>query len=638
MGSTDPPNPVFQKYGVPDSVPRLGSNSTGPHPSSSTRPVHHPEWDIPSDRGYVVSNHLINEPPPDHKTFKVIVLGAGAAGIDFLHHAPAALEALGVEVVCYDKNADVGGTWYENRYPGCACDIPSVAYTFPWKSNPGWTSYYSGAKEIWEYMKQIVEEEGMMQYIRLKTAVTSAVWDESRSKWTIQLRRTDNDGHAEEWEEECDMFINGCGFLNAWKWPDIPGLHSFQGKLFHTAAYPEGLSLKDQKVAVIGSGSSGVQVVASIQDEVSELYTWVRSPVWITAAFGQSFAGKDGRNFDYSSEQKEVFRLDPDKYHRYKKAIENELNQRIKLALRDTAESDTANAYAYSEMYTKLQSKPHVRDAIIPTDFNVACRRPTPGNGFLEAIASEKTIVFTSPIKEITPRGFIDTATGIEHEVDVIICATGFNTSYQPRFPLIGLDGVSLADKWSDTPTSYLAIAVDGFPNYFTYSGPFAPVGHGSILPILSHITHYFIQTIQRMRKQHIRRLSPKPAAVEDFVEHAQAFLPRTCWADPCSSWFKQGRKDGPVIVWPGSRLAYFELLRTPTLSDYDVAYWSGNRFGYLGSGFVDVEFPSGEHDLTWYLDWYSGNENWQKKGMEVEKEEVDTFKQLSEGALAIEG
>ncbi|RAL00166.1 flavin-containing monooxygenase [Aspergillus ibericus CBS 121593] len=626
MGSIDPTpaNPVFEKYGLSGHL-RLGSNTPGPHPSSQARPVHRPEWDRPSDRGYTVSNHLINEPPPE-KPFKIIMLGAGAAGIDFLHHAPSAFAGLGVEIVCYEKNADIGGTWYENRYPGCACDVPSIAYSFPWRANPKWSSFYSSAKEIWEYLKQIVIEEDMMKYIQLNTRVVSTIWDETKSKWVIKLQRG-----TDQWEDEFDLFLNGSGFLNAWKWPDTPGLHSFKGDLFHTAAYPEGFDLKGKRVAVIGSGSSGIQVVASIVDEVSHLYSWVRSPIWITAAFGQRFAGKNGQNFDYTPEQKSEFDLDREKYHRYKKSIEHELNQRFKLALRNTAESDDANASSYKTMSEKLATKPHVRDAIIPKDFNVACRRPTPGNGYLEALASDKTSVFTERIQAITPAGVIDSATGIEHEVDVIICATGFDTSFRPRFPLIGLNGTNLSDKWASVPTSYLAIGVDEFPNYFNYSGPYAPAGHGSILSIITHLTHYFIQVVKRMRKEHIRRLSPKASAIRDFVEHAQTFLPRTCWSDPCSSWFKQGRTDGPVVIWPGSRLSFFEALKTPTLSDYDIEYWSGNRFGYLGSGFLDAEFTGG--DITWYLDRYSDNEEWMKHGVRYDMEKNE-FAYVNEQAL----
>ncbi|GFN20563.1 hypothetical protein AtubIFM55763_005711 [Aspergillus tubingensis] len=631
MGSIDQTvqtNPVFEKYGLPGDS-RLGSNTPGPHPASVTRPVQHAELNKPSDRGYTVYSHLINEPPLG-KPFKIIMMGAGASGIDFLHYAPSALAGLGVEIVCYEKNADIGGTWYENRYPGCACDVPSIAYSFPWRPNPNWSSFYSSAKEIWEYLKQIVVEEDMMKYITLNTRVVSAIWNEEKSKWVVKLQQ--DTPCVKEWEDECDVLINGAGFLNSWKWPDTPGLHSFQGTLCHTAAYPEGLDLKDKRVAVIGSGSSGVQVVPSILNDVSHLYTWVRTPIWITAAFAQRYAGKDGRNFDYTQEQKSDFNKDPEMYHRYHKSVEHELNQRAKLTLRNTAESDEANASSYKSMSDKLAPKPYVKDALIPKTFNVGCRRPTPGTGYLEALASDKTTVFTERIQSITPKGFIDSATGAEHEVDVIICATGFDTSFRPRYPIIGLDGVNLADKWKDAPTSYLTVSIDGFPNYFMYGGPFTPAAHGSILPIISHVTNHFIQIVKRMRREHIRRLSPKESAVRDFVEHARTYFPRTCWSDPCSSWFKQGRVDGPITIWPGSRLAFFEALNTPTLSDYEIEYWSGNRFGYLGCGFVDAEFSGG--NITWYLDRYSDNEEWRKHGVWYDREQKE-FAHISEKACS---
>lgn len=233
--------------------------------------------------------------------------------------------------------------------------------------------------------------------------------------------------------------------------------------------------------------------------------------------------------------------------------IENELNKRFKLVLRNTRESDEANAFAFKEMSSKLKSKPYLMDVMIPKNFNVACRRPTPGNGYLEALTGEKTTVFTESVQAITPNGVVDSATGVEYPVDVIICATGFDTSYKPRFPIVGLDPtMTLAEKYREHPSSYLCIGVDGFPNYFTYSGPFTPVAHGSVLLVISHLTKNFIKVIKRMRTQHIRRLSPKSSAVEDFVEHADMFLKRTCWADPCPSWFKQGAKDGPIVMWPG--------------------------------------------------------------------------------------
>ncbi|KAL2844102.1 dimethylaniline monooxygenase [Aspergillus pseudoustus] len=624
-------NDVFERYGIPAHM-QIGSNTPGPHPSSHARPVNHPEWNRPSPTGYGVSNHLINEPPIGQR-FKIIMMGAGAAGIDFLHHAPTALKGLNVEIVCYDKNPEVGGTWFENRYPGCACDVPSLGYTFPWKQNPSWSTFYASAKEIWEYMKGAVDEEDMMQYIQLNTAIVGAEWDDYKSKWQVSLeRKSPEDGAVvAEWVDECDVLLNGTGFLNAWRWPEIPGIDTFEGDLFHTAHYDDGYSLKGKRVAVIGAGSSGIQVVASILDEVDELYTWVRSPTWITAAFGQAYAGKDGQNFSYSEEQKKAFADNPKMYHQYKKTIESELNTRFKLVLRNTKESDEANASAFSQMSTKLRSKPELLKAIIPQDFNVACRRPTPGNGYLEALVHPKTTVFTQAIERITPTGVVDS--GKEYPVDVIICATGFDTSFRPRFSLKGLDKTSsLAEKWKHHPRSYLGIGVDGFPNYFTYSGPYTPVAQGSILSIISMLTCHFLEVIKTMRQQHIRRLSPKEQVVKDFVEHADAFMPRTCWADPCPSWFKQGKKDGPLIMWPGSRLSYFELLEHPYLQDYDIVYWNNNnRFGFMGTGFVDFEF-SGNRDLTWYLDKYSQNEEW-VSGVPLDGT-ADEFKAISQGAI----
>lgn len=209
-----PTNPVFEAFGIPGDL-QLGGNSRGPHPSSVERPVHHPEWDIPSHRGYVPPRTMINEPLPG-KPFKIIFLGAGAAGIDFLHWAPKALRDLNVTIECYEKNSDVGGTWLENRYPGCACDVPSISYSFPWRPNPDWSHFYSSSQEIHQYMRRIVDEEGMMKYIHLRHKVIGASWNEQKSKWvvTIQnLNETDASGQPTEFVGEYDLFLNGGGFL-----------------------------------------------------------------------------------------------------------------------------------------------------------------------------------------------------------------------------------------------------------------------------------------------------------------------------------------------------------------------------------------------------------------------------------------
>ncbi|KAJ5808608.1 hypothetical protein N7474_009877 [Penicillium riverlandense] len=572
------------EYRPPDTF-QIGSNRPGPHPSSTGRPVDHPEWHQTTPSGYQVGSNLLGEPWSNDQPFKVIVMGAGAAGIDFLHHAPKALAGLNVQIKCFEKNADVGGTWYENRYPGCACDGPSPSYQFAWRPNPDWSKYYCGSPEIWQYLKGIVLDEGLDQYIQLQTKIVKASWDDTKSKWILVVSNA-----TKQWEEECDVFLNGTGFLNHWKWPNIAGIDTFKGRLFHTAAYEEGYDLKGKRVAVIGSGSSGVQVVASIYPEVSKLYTWVRSPTWITAGFAQKFAGPDGANLEYSEEQKAEWRRHPEKYREYRKVIEDEINLRFKGVLRNTAESHNGNEFSYKEMYRKLNGDPRLVDKIIPKDFNVGCRRPTPGNGYLEALVGEKTTTFTETISCITPKGFKD-HTGQEYECDVIICATGFDTSFRPRFPVVGINGVSLAERWEKVPESYMGIAAPSMPNYFMFTGPFTPVAQGAILPILTSMSNYFLKVIEKMYKQHIRRMTPKESVIEDFMDHSRAYLQRTCWADPCKSWFKQGKADGPIVMWPGSRLLFFEAVKDPQWEDYEIEYRSGNRFGFFGSGFVPYEF-----------------------------------------------
>jgi cation diffusion facilitator CzcD-associated flavoprotein CzcO len=237
--------------------------------------------------------YRIKEQPMGTKNrVKVILMGAGASSLNFFKKAEEDMENL--DMVCYEKNNDIGGTWLENKYPGCACDIPSVNYQFSWKIKL-WSHYYSYAPEIWEYLKSIERENDFIaKYIKLRHRVERAKWDDAAGLWRCQIRDLEKDV---VFEDSANFFINAGGVLNNWKWPDIPGLMGFKGKLMHSANYDQGYDLSGKRVAVIGAGSSGVQIVAAIQHEVKHLYHWVRSPVWITAGFAQSWAGKNGANF-----------------------------------------------------------------------------------------------------------------------------------------------------------------------------------------------------------------------------------------------------------------------------------------------------------------------------------------------------
>jgi len=255
-------------------------------------------------------------------------------------------------------------------------------------------------------------------------------------------------------------------------------------------------------------------------------------------------------------------------------------------------------------MSTKLEGDKELIDAIIPKNFGIGCRRPTPGNGFLEALVRENVKCFTKSMKKITEKGFVD-SDGVEHEVDVIICATGFDTTWVPRFE-VKANGKSLQDIWRKELTSVLSIGIPEFPNYYMAGGPYGPLGHGSFLPIVELLMKNFIQCINKMQKERIKSLTPKVKMAEALKEHADLFLQRTAWTGPCSSWFKQGRVDGPLTMFPGTRITYMEMLETPRYEDYEFEYMNPlNPLEFMGNGFSTRE--SDGRDLSFYLGLIDG-------------------------------
>jgi cation diffusion facilitator CzcD-associated flavoprotein CzcO len=287
--------------------------------------------------------------------------------------------------------------------------------------------------------------------------------DEDESKWKLRIEDLKRGVIFDDW---CDFLINGSGILHNWKWPEIPGLRSFKGALLHSAAWPEGYDLKNKTVAVLGCGSSGVQIVPTIQPDVKHLVTFIRSPTWITAGYAQNKAGPGGANFSFSDAQKREFRQNPAEYLAYRKEVESELNMRFKLIIKDSAEQAEARQYSINEMNTKLGHDARLIKHIIP-NFAVGCRRPTPGNGYLEALTQSNVRVLTDNIGKFVEDGIVHT-TGEVFNVDVFICATGFDISFCPRFPLRGRKGISLADQWKEKPEAYLSVATENFPNYFS--------------------------------------------------------------------------------------------------------------------------------------------------------------------------
>ncbi|KAJ3541904.1 hypothetical protein NM208_g4383 [Fusarium decemcellulare] len=553
------------------------------------------------------SAYRVSESPlGSRRHLRIVGIGAGMSGINMIR--TLRLHLTDYEHIVYEKNPKIGGTWFENRYPGCKCDVPSHNYQFSWRPNPRWSSFFSPAPEIEAYLCQVCEEEQMHPVIKCEHQVERAQWDETEGKWHLKVRNLQT---GVIFDDNCHFLLDGCGILNNWKWPAIPGLQDFKGDLIHSANWPETFEFANKTIALIGNGSSGVQILPELQQGSKRVVHFVRDPTWIVPSRLQLLAQGSGggiineieMNYDESFTQAQIerFESDPALYRRFVKSVEEVVNGNFPLTLKDTQFSAAMQEKATEYMTQALRGDKRLCDAMIPS-FPLGCRRLTPGVGYLEALNQPNVEVVLDPIAKIVSEG-LETSAGKLIRVDAIICATGFDVSFSPRFPVIGRNG-NLQDLWvHQVPKSYMSCAIPGFPNYFTFLGPNAPIGHGSVFTITEHVAKYLTRIIMKCQVENIKAIAPSQSAVDDLFEHTQAFMPRTAWSGNCISWFKNGTSDGPVTaLHPGSRIHFFHMLEGFRGEDWDYTFREGkNRFRYLGNGFSTKE--EGDDDPTWYLD-----------------------------------
>ncbi|ORY01282.1 cyclohexanone monooxygenase [Clohesyomyces aquaticus] len=552
--------------------------------------VHENEWYNQDFDGYRISEQVLYT----KRHLRIVCVGAGAAGLQIAYKAERALTD--IDLVIYEKNSDIGGTWLENRYPGCTCDIPSHSYQFTWARNPKWSQYYSSSEEIWQYFKDVATKYDLEKYVQLKTSVQSAAWDEESGQWKLRILKPD----GKEVDDWCDVLISGSGVLNSWKYPKIPGLDLFKGKLMHSARWDNTYDLAGKAVAVIGGGSSAVQIIPGIQPKVGKLFAFLRSPVWITTGFGAKYAGPGGTNFEYPREDIKKFNENPEEYTKYCRDIEGELNKRFNLMHMHSKDQKNSRDLIANMMAEKLNNE-KLTKKLVP-DFALGCRRMTPGSGYLESLSKENVEVIHESAVRLTETGIVDES-GVEHEVDVIICATGFDTSFTPHFKVTGRNGADIHNQFGDFPIGYLGIMAENFPNMFLLIGPNGPASHSSVLPILEWYTRYAFQMIEKFQTENIKSFEPKKGAIKDLYNHTHELMKRLVWSSACRSWFKMGKTHGPVTaIYPGSRLHFFELLKHVRWEDYELTYKTNNRFQFLGNGYTARE-QSADGDPVWYFD-----------------------------------
>ncbi|KAI6846811.1 FAD/NAD(P)-binding domain-containing protein [Hortaea werneckii] len=554
---------------------------------------------------------LHDRPIENQRPVRVIVIGAGYSGVYCGIRIPERMRNCSLAI--YEKNAGIGGTWYENRYPGAACDVPSHSYQFSFNPKHDWSSLYAPSWEIREYIESTARKFGADRFVHLEHEVVGCRWDEAEGKWHVRVRKGGPEG--EVFEDVADVVVTARGNLNTKQWPDIEGLGSFQGEVMHSAAWDEGYDFRNKRVGVIGSGSSAIQIIPKLQQvEGAHLNCFIRSRTWISPPLAHGVQEKlgMGEKFEFTEELKQQFREDPQAWLDFRLMVEADANNIHAVTLKGTPMQQGAQKAFEEGMKERLKKKPEYFDWLKP-GFAPGCRRLTPGPGFLEALVEDNVSFVRDRIRRIEPKGVV-TEDGKLHEIDVLICATGFYASAAPPFPVTGLDGHSLKDHWHTRATNYLSLATDRFPNLFMMLGPNGAIGEGSLTMMIESTGDYILRAIRKLQRDNIKSMSIKPGRVRDFTRYCDAYFNGTVYMDDCQSWYRkdgQGRSGDFVTgLWPGSTLHCIEALRSPRWEDFDYEYIPEengsevNQMAWLGNGWAvnQLKEQPSHADLGFYL------------------------------------
>ncbi|KAK8081185.1 hypothetical protein PG997_009003 [Apiospora hydei] len=544
-------------------------------------------------RDLELEQRYIDEP----RKLRVVVVGAGLAGVIAGTLLPAKVP--NIELTIFEKNADVGGTWFENKYPGVRCDIPAHVYQTSFEPNTQWSEEFAQGAEIREYWQKLAQKYGVYDRLKLSHNVAGLDWDATNSVWKIDVVDLQT---GQQFTQTADFVLTAVGRFNAWKLPDYPGLHDFAGLLRHTSNWDPAFDPAGKRVAVIGNGASGIQVVSHLHrnPQLARLDHYARNPTWIA----DSFAG-DATSLEpkpYPPELRRRFAEDPAAYTAWRKAFEDKYWRGFETWLRGSDRNHEARATLTERMRQRLLHRPELLESLIPA-FSPHCRRLTPGPGYLEAITADNTDYVQTPIARFTKTG-IETVDGKHREVDAIFCATGANVDMIQPFPIRGPDGRE-GGCGSRVPYTYLGAATPGFPNLFFVHGPNAAGRSGSVPHSVEVQVAFFARVLRKAAREGIRTLQPSRRAADDFVEYCDAFFRSTVLTEDCSSWYNGGRPGARIHgLWPGSGAHVETVLREPRWEDWEYTYLNrgGNRLmWYFGNGRTRKE-EDPQSDMTRYV------------------------------------
>jgi 4-hydroxyacetophenone monooxygenase len=506
-------------------------------------------------------------PPPRAvlARYKVVIVGAGMSGI----LAAIRLKEAGLDFVIYEKNADVGGTWLENVYPGCGVDTPNHFYSYSFEPDHEWSHFFAKRDELWDYFRKVAERHDLLAHIRFGTAVEALDHDAATGRWTVRTRGSD--GASET--VDAAFVISAVGILNRPKWPEIPGLDDFAGPLLHTAQWDRDFDWRGKRVGLLGTGASGHQLGPTIAPDVERLTIFQRSPHWVVP---------NPTYFDEVSPAKQLALTHIPFYARWYRF---QLFWAFADGLHASLQADPAwegqprsinltNArhrdYMERFIRSKLGEDSPLLEKVIP-DYPPYAKRILIDNHWFDMLLRDNVDLVTDPIRRITPEG-VETADGALHPLDALVCATGFAASRMlVPMEVRGRGGVRLHDVWPpDDATAYMGTMVPQFPNLFLMLGPNTALAHGGNAIFVAECQmRLILLAIREVVEGEHRTIAVTQAAHDAHVAEVDALHEKMVWKSPnVTNWYRNPA--GRVFaVLPYRLVDFWEMTRSLRADDF---------------------------------------------------------------------
>ena len=518
------------------------------------------------EMGFVSREARWGERPRDEKLAQqhVLIVGAGVCAIAL----GVALGRLGIPYTIVEKNAELGGTWYVNRYPGCGVDTPNHSYSFSFGARNPWTRYFAQRQELLDYLRKVALEYDIRSHLRLDTELTSAHWNDSKQRWISTLKTADGEERFES-----TTLVSAIGQLNDPSRAHFKGEEQFVGQILHSALWSDDIELDGKHVAVIGTGATAMQLVPSIADRVASLTVYQRSAQWSRPVAGYSDPITEGAQWllahlpfcvqwyrfnmfwRYGDGLLPFLRKDPDWPHP-DRAV-NKGNDRHRLELTDF-------------IHAELKDRPDLIAKCVPT-YPPYGKRILLDNGWFKTLTKPNVELVTDPIDHFTHDGIV-AADGKERAADIIVVSTGFKvTEMAARLKITGRNSKLLAEAWAnDNPTAYLGLTVPGFPNFFTMLGPNSGPAHGGSVIFQSECqSRYITSCLVEMIERGIATIDVHQDAHDKYIREVDAEHEQLIWTHPGMSTYYRNKQGRVFSAMPWRFVDYWRMTHDPDLSKY---------------------------------------------------------------------